>query len=135
MRERELYYLSDKEAKRLPKKLRAGKKDRDISVGDRNIYLPIVQRDGMVSYINIEDFYSLCGDRPAIMSKQIKSLKRNRKGEILYGRKKNGKPYKWLDVSSYLGKPVLLLKKSLFSDSNRESADIKDFIKEFDFSL
>lgn len=52
--------------------------------------------------------------RPALLLSSPLSelnLERSKKGYVKLGRKVNGKPIKWIDISEYIGRPCLLMKK------------------------
>lgn len=71
-----------------------------------------------------------------ISLEELVNMKRDEKGHILYGFKSSGSYYKWIDISSYMDKPVLLMAECLpiamrFDEKSNdyETSDIKRFLE------
>ena len=115
MKMSKLFLLSKEEVRKIPKDI--------LSCGDwwwlRSPGIGFVYALYVSSYGNVDRYgnyvyYDYYAVRPAlILSSPLSelNLEKTGKGYIKLGKKENGKPIKWIDISEYIGKPCLLMKK------------------------
>ena len=144
-----LFLLSDEEAEKIPQEI--------LACGDWwwlrsptcrwlrspsccTKYAAYVNTHGCMDDEDGLDIDDIACVRPAIHIKVglFNSLDRTKKGYIKLGTKPNGKPVKWIDISEYIGRPCLLMKKPIArcrfdAESNDyEKSEIKTRLAELD---
>lgn len=135
-----LFLLSSEEANKLPEEILKckaldsfnGWKDKEgycywwlRTPGMRNDIVASVY-DGRVKINGDNVYYVYNAVRPALRLSDISALGRDEDGNIIYGKLPDGSDIKWIDISEYLGEPVLLMKECL-PNSHRFNAESNDY--------
>ena len=112
-----LFLLSAEEARKIPQDILALEDGWWWlrSPGNYSKGATVVYDDGSVSNSGRGINNGMVAVRPAIHIEagQLNFLYRTKKGYVKLGTKPNGKPIKWIDISEYVGRPCLLMKKPI----------------------